>query len=185
MLPCSLTRLNIGARHSSSFIPCLLDADYTLDVGNEQDLRDIRTSIMRIHHPASVRSVVFSNSEGTALQVGVGLDSGSVYRLVHCSFVLLLSYIHLNRWDLQIGQRRHLDRLPLAHTGPILALDWSGATSGGHSVDETAALGGGGVGDGGGGGGGGGGGSGGRGWLASGGLDRTVKVRPLPFVRVH
>lgn len=30
-----------------------------------------------------------------------------------------------HRWDLNMGQRGQLDRIPLAHSGPILALDWT------------------------------------------------------------
>ena len=31
----------------------------------------------------------------------------------------------MGRWDLQIGQKRPLNKLILAHTGAVLALDWS------------------------------------------------------------
>jgi WD repeat-containing protein 24 len=84
-----------------------------------------------------------------------------------------------------------MDRLPIAHTGPILALDWSSAASStksraredggvGHGDDGV----GGGMGMGMAGGGAGAGGVGGgaglssAGWIVSAGLDRTVKVRP-------
>jgi len=93
-------------------------------------------------------------------------------------------FMHLTRWDLQKGPIRHMDRLPIAHTGPILALDWSSAASSiqsrarddgvGHSDDGV----GGGMGMAGAGVGGVGGGVGlsSGGWIVSAGLDRTVKV---------
>ena len=37
-------------------------------------------SLMRVHHPASVRSVAFSPSLWQPLQAIVGLDNGSIYR---------------------------------------------------------------------------------------------------------
>ena len=45
-----------------------------------QDLRDLTKSIMRVHHPTSVRSVVFSPSYWQPLQAVAGLDNGSIYR---------------------------------------------------------------------------------------------------------
>ncbi|GJE95841.1 hypothetical protein PsYK624_120310 [Phanerochaete sordida] len=128
---------------------------------------------MKIHHPASVRSVVFSPVHWQPRHAITGLDNGNIYR-----------------WDLNMGQRGQLDRIALAHNGPILALDWmlpstysatashrttgsSGSTQGGGNWYAGV-------------------GSGlfddlganpapegdpqGNGWLASGGLDRTVKV---------
>jgi WD repeat-containing protein 24 len=70
-----------------------------------------------------------------------------------------------------------MDRLPIAHTGPILALDWSSAASSikSRGRDEV------GVGDDGVGGGMGMAGAGvglsSGGWIVSAGLDRTLKVR--------
>lgn len=92
----------------------------------------------------------------------------------------------MNRWDLQKGPIRHMDRLPIAHSGPVLALDWSNATSSATSrerdsvgVDDTS------INHAGGGGSGGGIGTGNAGgWMVSGGLDRTVKVRYLSPLRV-
>ena len=53
---------------------------------------------------------------------------GSVASIGTCS-VGSPSSIDLNdsmgRWDLQIGQKRPLNKLILAHTGAVLALDWS------------------------------------------------------------
>ena len=97
-------------------------------------------SVMRIHHPTSVRSLVFSPSPSHPLQAVVGLDNGSIYR-----------------WDLQMGQRGQLDRLPVAHTGPILALDWCSTSVTSKSADNppTQME---------------------RSWIVSGGLDHTVKV---------
>ncbi|KAF8441042.1 hypothetical protein L210DRAFT_3645285 [Boletus edulis BED1] len=108
------------------------------------DLRDMSRSVMKIHHPTSVRSLVFSRSLSHPLQAVVGLDNGSIYR-----------------WDLQMGQRGQLDRLPVAHTGPILALDWcsTSVTSKGADNISTQME---------------------RSWIVSGGLDHTVKVWDLP-----
>ena len=98
-------------------------------------------SVMKIHHPTSVRSLVFSRTLSHPLQAVVGLDNGSIYR-----------------WDLQMGQRGQLDRLPVAHTGPILALDWCSAwvTNKGADNVPTQME---------------------RSWIVSGSLDHTVKVR--------
>ncbi|KAJ7109490.1 hypothetical protein C8R44DRAFT_289695 [Mycena epipterygia] len=70
------------------------------------DLREEK-SIMRIHHPTSVRAVAFSPSSSQPLQAIVGLDNGSIYR-----------------WELRNGQRGLLDRLPVAHTASVTSLDW-------------------------------------------------------------
>ncbi|KAG0696924.1 hypothetical protein DFH29DRAFT_812461 [Suillus ampliporus] len=100
------------------------------------DLRDMSKSILKIHHPTSVRSVVFSPCLSHPLQAVVGLDNGSIYR-----------------WDLQMGQRGQLDRLPVAHAGPILALDWC-STPGANNVGDAVGA--------------------DRSWIVSGGLDHTV-----------
>jgi WD40 repeat protein len=96
-------------------------------------------SLMKIHHPTSVRSLVFSPCFSHPLQAVVGLDNGSIYR-----------------WDLQMGQRGQLDRLPVAHAGPILALDWCNTPSTNSVGDAVGAD---------------------RSWIVSGGLDHTVKAR--------
>ncbi|PFH49423.1 hypothetical protein AMATHDRAFT_147687 [Amanita thiersii Skay4041] len=105
------------------------------------DLRDMSKSLMRVHHPTSVRSVAFSPSLWQPLQAIVGLDNGSIY----------------SRWDLKMGQRGLLDRLPVAHTTPVTALDWKNppGTTGTETTDN------------------------GLGWFVSGGLDRYVKVWDL------
>ena len=64
-------------------------------------------SVMKIHHLAFVWSLVFSPTLTHPLQAVVCLDNGSIY----C-------------WDLQMGQHGQLNCLPVAHTGPIPALDW-------------------------------------------------------------
>ncbi|RPD58851.1 hypothetical protein L226DRAFT_493796 [Lentinus tigrinus ALCF2SS1-7] len=71
------------------------------------DIRDLTKSIMRIHHPTAVRAVAFSPVSSQSRHVVAALDNGSIYR-----------------WDLNMGQRGQLDRIPVAHSGPILSLDW-------------------------------------------------------------
>ncbi|KAG6810839.1 hypothetical protein H0H92_010103, partial [Tricholoma furcatifolium] len=112
------------------------------------DLRDLSRSIMRVHHPTSVRSVVFSPSNWQPLQTVVGLDNGNIYR-----------------WDLKMGQRGLLDRLPVAHTSSITSLDWCTRTA--TSTTTTSSTTGADQGN------------NGMGWLVSGGLDRSVKVWDL------
>ncbi|KAI6013318.1 hypothetical protein BKA83DRAFT_4360499 [Pisolithus microcarpus] len=102
------------------------------------DLRDMSRSLMRIHHPTSVRSLVFSPCTSLPLQAVVGLENGSMYR-----------------WDLQMGQRGQLDRLPVAHTGAVLSLDWCTGASG-PTDDSSPSM--------------------GKSWIVSGSLDHTVKV---------
>ncbi|KAJ7685293.1 hypothetical protein DFH06DRAFT_37253 [Mycena polygramma] len=105
------------------------------------DIRDMHKSIMRIHHPTSVRGVAFSPSPSQPLQAIVGLDNGSIYR-----------------WELRMGQRGLLDRLPVAHTASVTSLDWrlpDGYEPGG--TEGTSGL----------------------GWIVSAGLDRCVKIWDL------
>ncbi|KAI9433933.1 hypothetical protein H4582DRAFT_2112706 [Lactarius indigo] len=99
------------------------------------DLRDMRNSVVRLHHPTAVRTAAFSCSQACPVHAVVGLDNGSLYR-----------------YDFSMGSKGQLDRLPVAHTGPILALDWCTPDGG------VASSG---------------------GWIASGSLDRTVKVWDL------
>ncbi|KAI0093423.1 hypothetical protein BDY19DRAFT_923627 [Irpex rosettiformis] len=72
------------------------------------DLRNLTESVMKIRHPAAVRSVIFSPVQWQPRHAITGLDNGHIYR-----------------WDLNMGQRGQLDRIPLAHSGPILTLDWT------------------------------------------------------------
>ncbi|KAH9941480.1 hypothetical protein B0H21DRAFT_546035 [Amylocystis lapponica] len=147
------------------------------------DMRtDLSKYVIRIRHPASVRAVSFSPIHWQPLHAVSALDNGSIYR-----------------WDLNMGQRGQLDRIPVAHAGPILALDWSvppssaqtstrhsaqsswyGSSSGSTGLldDILPVAGSTSTGDGEG---------NGAGWLVSGGLDRSVKVWDLtaPSAKTH
>ncbi|KAL5487631.1 RTC1 [Sanghuangporus weigelae] len=92
------------------------------------DLRNLSKEFLHIHHSFAIRTVMFSPSILEPLHAITGLDSGSMCR-----------------WDLRMGQKGLVERVPLAHTGAILSLDWNEAGVSGK-------------------------------WLASAGLDRTVKV---------
>ncbi|EPQ54919.1 WD40 repeat-like protein [Gloeophyllum trabeum ATCC 11539] len=95
------------------------------------DLRSMTRSINKIRQRASVRTVVLSPSTARPLEAVVGLENGSILR-----------------WDLTKGQLGQLAHVPVAHAGPVLALDWRPPADGGA-------------------------------WVASGGLDRCVKVWDL------
>ncbi|KAI0766904.1 hypothetical protein BD413DRAFT_567976 [Trametes elegans] len=71
------------------------------------DIRDLTKSIMRIHHLSAVRTAAFSPVSSQSRHVVAALENGSIYR-----------------WDLKMGQRGQLDRIPVAHSGPILSIDW-------------------------------------------------------------
>lgn len=112
----------------------------------------MRNSVVRLHHPAAVRSAAFSCSQACPVHAAVGLDNGSLYRLANRLLRHRLSDHLERRYDFSMGSRGQLDRLPVAHSGPILALDWC-APDGGIA--------------------------GSGGWIASGSLDRTIKVWDL------
>lgn len=109
----------------------------------------MRNSVIRLHHPTAVRTAAFSCSQAYPVHAVVGLDNGSLYRSVTFTSSRLVLIPSTARYDFSMGSRGQLDRLPVAHTGPILTFDWCAP--------------GGGV-------------PGGGGWIASGSLDRTVKV---------
>ncbi|KAL0945856.1 hypothetical protein HGRIS_012140 [Hohenbuehelia grisea] len=119
------------------------------------DLRDMSKSLMKIRHQTSIRAAVFSPNESQPLQAVVGLENGSLFR-----------------WDLKMGQRGQLDRVPVAHTGIVTTLDWCNASNGipGPISDILAEPY-----------------TGGMGWLASGGLDNCVKIWDLttPSASAH
>ncbi|KJA20557.1 hypothetical protein HYPSUDRAFT_216934 [Hypholoma sublateritium FD-334 SS-4] len=120
------------------------------------DLKDTTKSILRITHPSqnSIRSLAFSPIPWNPVQAVVGHDNGTIYR-----------------WDLRMGQRGQLDKVPVAHNGPVTSLDWySPSSSIVGSTGVTAPLEATGM---------------GSGWLASGGLDRCVKVWDLTGDNVH
>ncbi|OBZ65249.1 WD repeat-containing protein 24 [Grifola frondosa] len=178
------TRDHARSIHALSYSPILQNYCMTGSADGDLrvwDLRDISKSIMKIHHPASVRAVVFSPSASQSRHCMVALDNGSMYR-----------------WDLNMAQRGQLDRIPVAHSGPILSLDWMlpasspsmvsspparftgpsnwyGGSSGGLLEDflpmvSSGSVAGASAGDG----------DGlGAGWVVSGGLDRCVKVWDL------
>ena len=58
-----------------------------------------------------------------------------------------------------MGQRGQLDRIPVAHTGPILSLDWYTPQPEIEGLPSVSS----------------------EGWVATGGLDRCVKVSSLQF----
>jgi hypothetical protein len=69
-----------------------------------------------------------------------------------------------------MGQRGQLDRLTMAHSGPVMALDWCSSARMSQNVTSSTGepvING-----------------SGHGWIASGGLDRCVKVRFSPCVIV-
>jgi WD repeat-containing protein 24 len=49
-----------------------------------KDLRTLDRSVMRVHHNAAVRSLAFSPSIAHPIHAMVGLDNGSLWRLVLC-----------------------------------------------------------------------------------------------------
>ena len=125
-------------------------------------------SLIRVHHPTSVRSLAFSPTTWQPLHAIVGLDNGSIYRSVFRLIPPLLLLWSAFRWDLKMGQRGQLDRLSVAHTASITTLDWCNQISPNPTTQSSGPLGGATEGPG-----------NGLGWLVSGGLDRHVKVWDL------
>ncbi|KAJ7125451.1 hypothetical protein C8R43DRAFT_1030196 [Mycena crocata] len=101
------------------------------------DIREMQKSIMRIRHATSVRGVAFSPSTSQPLQAVAGLDNGSIFR-----------------WELRMGQRGVLDRLPVAHAASVTSIDW-------RIPDGDDPVG------------------GELGWIVSAGLDKSVKIWDL------
>ncbi|KAI0263800.1 hypothetical protein BC834DRAFT_1042684 [Gloeopeniophorella convolvens] len=132
------TRLHLRSIHVLAYSPIVFNYCMTGSADGDirvWDLRDMRNSVIRLHHPTAVRSASFSRSQACPVHAVVGLDNGSLYR-----------------YDFSMGSKGQLDRLPVAHAAPILTLDWC--------APEGASPGSG-------------------GWVASGSLDRTVKVWDL------
>ncbi|KAI0003209.1 hypothetical protein BJV74DRAFT_812265 [Russula compacta] len=129
------TRLHLRSIHVLAYSPIVANYCMTGSADGDirvWDLRDMRNSVIRLHHPTAVRTAAFSCSQVCPVHAVVGLDNGSLYK-----------------YDFSMGSKGQLDRFPVAHTGPILTLDWC-APDGGVP--------------------------GAGGWIASGSLDRTVKV---------
>lgn len=133
---------------------------------------------MRVHNPSAVRRVIFSPCVWNPLFVLVGMDNGTLHRYVSPHFLSVYHSSHLTlRWDLKMGQRGLLDRLPVAHTAPITTIDWASGRaeesstahaisfSGHHQVPEhyTGNT---------------------LGWVASAGLDRCIKVQFSFFLHI-
>lgn len=164
------------------------------------------SSITQIRHPSSVRAVVLSPVSWRPLQAVSALDNGSIHMYVqvdqHACNSSNTYFSKICRWDLRMGQRGQLHRIPLAHNGPVLTLDWTlpsalpnsarakgepmpaspqasassgwysnmsfgqfddlgvspGGPNGGNAGNDADST--------------------GSGWLASGGMDKCVKVRP-------
>jgi WD repeat-containing protein 24 len=95
---------------------------------------------MYLHHPSPVRSVIFTPDTSHPLYVAVGLENGSICR-----------------WDLKQHRRGLLNRIPVAHAGAILALDWWQGSSPDLEPDSMPV-----------------------GHLASSGLDQTVNIWKFP-----
>ena len=82
---------------------------------------------MRVHHPTSVRSIVFSPSHWQPLQAVAGLDNGSIYRydsLLHAQCSLTsLSLGGTSKWDNEaswIGFQLHILHLSPPWIGVVL-----------------------------------------------------------------
>ncbi|KAN0107163.1 hypothetical protein V8E52_010470, partial [Russula decolorans] len=132
------TRLHVRSIHVLAYSPIVANYCMTGSADGDirvWDLRDMRSSVIRLHHPTAVRTAAFSCSQACPVHAVVGLDNGCLYR-----------------YDFSMGPKGQLDRLPVAHTGPILTLDWSAPEGGAPGAG---------------------------GWIASGSLDRTVKVWDL------
>lgn len=93
------------------------------------DLRDLSKASHYVSHQFAVRTVLFSPAATDPFAAITALDNGTICR-----------------WDLRMGQKGQLERIPLAHTGAVMSLDW---------LDTQSHIG---------------------GWLASAGLDRVVKI---------
>jgi WD40 repeat protein len=143
-----------------------------------KDLRDLSKSVLKIHHPTSVRALAFSPSQSNPLHTLVGLENGDylplkvnqlltfqiksqeAYTGQRHSFARRIIWHEDASWDLKSGQRGQLDRLPVAHAGAILALNWfPGALD--REVSSSTPS---------------------EGWVATGGLDRCVKVLSSYFI---
>ncbi|KAI0255356.1 hypothetical protein BJV78DRAFT_1273608 [Lactifluus subvellereus] len=120
------TRLHLRSIHVLAYSPIVANYCMTGSADGDirvWDLRDMRNSVIRLHHPTSVRTAAFSCSQACPVHAVVGLDNGSLYR-----------------YDFSMGSKGQLDRLPVAHTGPILALDCGGGWIASGSLDWTVKV---------------------------------------------
>ncbi|KAG8968972.1 hypothetical protein FRC03_005238 [Tulasnella sp. 419] len=95
------------------------------------DFRNPTESSISLGHKSPVRALTFCPLSSSPFHAVVALESGALYK-----------------WDTRKGNLGLVDRVNLAHRGPVLGMEWIG-----NGIDPDS-----------------------RGWLCTGGMDRTVKV---------